>query len=32
MTYKQRMLAVLKGEKTDQIPFCPRMDLWYIAN
>jgi len=26
------MLAVLKGEKTDQIPFCPRMDLWYIAN
>lgn len=32
MTNKQRMLAVLKGEQTDQIPFCPRMDLWYIAN
>jgi hypothetical protein len=32
MTNKQRMLAVLKGGESDQIPFCPRMDLWYIAN
>jgi hypothetical protein len=32
MTYRQRMLAVLKGEESDRIPFCPRMDLWYIAN
>jgi hypothetical protein len=32
MTYRQRMLAVLKGEESDRISFCPRMDLWYIAN
>lgn len=30
--YKQRMLATLRGEPTDQIPFVPRMDLWYKAN
>ena len=32
MTDRQRMLAVLKGEESDRIPFCPRMDLWYIGN
>jgi hypothetical protein len=32
MTDRQRMLAVIKGEESDLIPFCPRMDLWYIAN
>jgi uroporphyrinogen-III decarboxylase len=32
MTNRQRILAVLKGQETDRIPFCPRMDLWHIAN
>lgn len=26
------MLATIKGESTEQIPFVPRMDLWYTAN
>ncbi len=26
------MLATLRGEPTDQIPWAPRMDLWSIAN
>jgi hypothetical protein len=25
------MLAVIRGEPTDRIPWAPRMDLWYIA-
>ena len=25
------MLATIRGEPTDQIPWVPRMDLWYIA-
>lgn len=32
MTHHDRMLATIKGEPTDQIPWAPRMDLWYIAN
>ena len=32
MTDRQRMLAVLSGEESDRIPFCPRMDLWHIGN
>ena len=32
MTYRQRMLATINGEAVDQIPWVPRMDLWYIAN
>ena len=32
MTNRDRMLAVIRGEKTDQIPWAPRMDLWMIAN
>jgi hypothetical protein len=32
MTDHQRILAILNGEASDQIPLCPRMDLWYIAN
>jgi hypothetical protein len=31
MTHRQRMLATIRGEQTDQIPWAPRMDLWYIA-
>jgi hypothetical protein len=26
------MLAAMRGEASDQIPWAPRMDLWYIAN
>ncbi|RIK29220.1 MAG: hypothetical protein DCC55_38205, partial [Chloroflexi bacterium] len=31
MTHRERMLATIRGESTDQIPWAPRMDLWYIA-
>ncbi|MDA0746489.1 MAG: hypothetical protein O2954_08210 [bacterium] len=31
MTHKERMLAAIRGEPTDQIPWAPRMDLWCIA-
>ncbi len=31
MTHRQRMLAAMRGEPTDRIPWAPRMDLWYIA-
>ena len=31
MTNKQRMLAAIKGETPDALPFAPRMDLWYAA-
>ena len=29
MTHKERMLATLRGEPTDAIPWAPRLDLWY---
>lgn len=32
VTHKQRMLAALRGEPTDKVPWAPRMDLWYNAN
>lgn len=32
MTYRERMLAAMCGKGVDQIPWAPRMDLWYIAN
>lgn len=32
MTHRQRMLAAICGEPTDQIPWAPRMDLWMISN
>ena len=32
MTHKERMLAAIQHKQLDQIPFAPRMDLWYIAN
>jgi len=31
MTERERMLATIRGEPTDRIPWAPRMDLWYIA-
>lgn len=32
MTHKERLLATLRGEAVDQLPFLPRLDLWYNAN
>ncbi|MEW6622848.1 MAG: uroporphyrinogen decarboxylase family protein [Bacillota bacterium] len=32
MTHRQRMLATIRGEPTDRLPFIPRLDLWYKAN
>lgn len=32
MTVKERILATLRGEATDVLPFVPRMDIWYNAN
>lgn len=32
MTHKDRMLATLRGEPTDGIPWAPRLDLWYNAH
>lgn len=32
MTMKQRILATLRGEPTDVLPFLPRLDIWYNAN
>lgn len=32
MTHKERMLAVMRGEMADRIPFAPRLDLWWLAN
>jgi len=31
MTHRERMLAAIRGEPTDRIPWAPRMDLWSIA-
>lgn len=32
MTPKERILATLKGEPTDELPFVPRLDNWFYAN
>ena len=32
MTHKERMLATLRGEPTDRMPWAPRLDLWYNAH
>ena len=31
MTHRERMLATLRGQPTDRIPWAPRLDLWCIA-
>lgn len=31
MNYRERMLATIRGEPTDEIPWAPRMDLWIIS-
>ena len=32
MNHKAGMLAAIRGEPTDCIPWAPRLDLWYKAN
>ena len=32
MTIRERMLAAIKGEMPDILPFSPRLDMWYTAN
>ena len=32
MTNKERILATLRGEPTDVLPFIPRLDNWYYAH
>lgn len=32
MTHRERILAVIKGQPVDRIPFIPRLDIWYNAN
>jgi hypothetical protein len=32
MNFKKQIFSVLKGEYTENIPFIPRLDLWYNAN
>jgi len=31
-THKQRILAALRGDMPDTLPYVPRIDLWYNAN
>ena len=31
-THKARVLAALRGEPVDRLPYVPRLDLWYLAN
>jgi methylmalonyl-CoA mutase cobalamin-binding domain/chain len=32
MTHRQRILAAVRGEMADRIPYAPRIDLWHNAN
>jgi len=32
MTHKARMLAAIRGESDYELPWAPRLDLWYRAN
>ncbi|MCC6867690.1 MAG: corrinoid protein [Burkholderiales bacterium] len=32
VTHKARILAALRGEPVDRLPYVPRLDLWYLAN
>ncbi len=31
-TRKSRVLAAMRGEAVDRLPYVPRLDLWYLAN
>lgn len=32
MNHKQRIVAAIRGETADVLPFVPRLDIWYNAN
>jgi uroporphyrinogen-III decarboxylase len=32
MTHKERILATVRGEPVDRLPFIPRLDIWYNSN
>ena len=32
MSHKERMLAAIRGEPVDTVPWVPRLDLWYNAH
>lgn len=32
MTIKERLLNAIKGNSVDELPFLPRLDIWYNAN
>lgn len=32
MTHRERILAAIRGEPVDAVPWVPRLDLWYRAN
>ncbi len=32
MNQRERILAVMGGEMVDEIPYMPRLDLWWLAN
>lgn len=32
MTHRERILAAIRGEPVDVVPWVPRLDLWYKAN
>jgi methanogenic corrinoid protein MtbC1 len=31
-SHRTRVLAALRGETVDRLPYVPRLDLWYLAN
>jgi hypothetical protein len=31
MSIRQQMRSILRGERSDRLPFAPRLDLWYAA-
>ena len=31
-THRERILAAMRGEMVDVIPFVPRLDLWWLGN
>lgn len=32
VTHRSRVMAALRGEMVDRLPYVPRLDLWYLAN
>ncbi len=32
MKYKDRLLAAMRGGPSDELPLCPRIELWHNAN